>query len=101
MATEGGSGESPPLKKATHLREEVLRKEFLAMARKKCDPLVAMYAKCAKEQGLLVPFKCREENRQMESCLSAFTTNDRYALYKEARCVELGWEVPQGLLKDK
>lgn len=43
--------------------EEVLRKKLQTQAKKKCDPFFKDFADCAKENGLLVIFNCREQNR--------------------------------------
>ena len=65
------------------LSNELIRKEFLALARKKCDASIRTFLACSKEQGLMVVFRCRDENRAMNACLGQYTKDD--ALFREYR----------------
>ena len=37
-----------------------------------CIVFIAEFSRCAKESGLLLPFKCRKENTAMKSCLASW-----------------------------
>ena len=43
--------------------EEVLRKKLQLEAKSKCDIFFKEFSECAKENNLMVVFKCRDKNR--------------------------------------
>lgn len=45
-------------------KEEVYRKELLALAREKCSEEVRNFGQCAAKEGMLVVIYCREHNRK-------------------------------------
>ena len=49
--------------------EEVLRSAMRAEAQKKCESKFRAFGECAKEQGLMVVFRCREQTKAMSSCM--------------------------------
>ncbi len=49
--------------KLKNSKEEILRKELLLSARQACKDKSIEFGKCAKEQGLAVVFRCREQNQ--------------------------------------
>ena len=69
--------------------EKNLSEELQMIALQKCDHKVRQFAECAKAQGMLVVFKCRGENREMNKCLSQYTNPEAFAVYKAARMAEL------------
>ena len=38
---------------------------------KKLFLFILVFGECAKETGLLMPFKCRKEAKELENCLKA------------------------------
>ena len=40
------------------------------IAQKACDHMVRDFVACSKENGIAVVWKCREENRLMNQCVS-------------------------------
>ena len=75
--------------------EYEMRKELAASARAKCDTTIRAFAECAKEQSMMVVFNCREHNRAMNQCLSAYSTEEAFAAYKARRFDELQQSAPK------
>lgn len=48
----------------------------------------------------LLPW-ARASRSEMNACLAKITTNDNFNVFKERRCAELGWEVPDAPLRKK
>lgn len=44
----------------------------------KCIPEVKEFEKCAKETGLMMPFKCKEPTDKMKECLAYWFYNDDF-----------------------
>jgi len=61
---------------------------FLADARKRCDHKVREFVDCSKREGLAVVWKCREENKNMNACVSDFTTDDEWSRYRADKIAE-------------
>eukprot|EP00938_MAST-03A_sp_MAST-3A-sp1_P000166 g166.t1 len=57
-------------------------------ALKKCDDKAAAFAKCAKEQGWMVVFKCRDENRALNKCLEQYTNKEKREEWLRAKGCE-------------
>ena len=60
------------------LGDEQIRREFLAICRKKCKTEIENFLACSKEQGLMVVFRCREQNKEMNGCLRQYTATTRF-----------------------
>ena len=56
--------------------EEALRSKMKHIAQKACDHMVRDFVACSKENGIAVVWKCREENRLMNQCVSKYTTSE-------------------------
>lgn len=57
---------------------------------KVCDESVRKYWVCRQETGLMVVFKCREENKVMHECLQQHARNKpAYEAYKTQRLAEM------------
>ena len=69
--------------------EKNLSEELQRIALKACDHKVRAFAECAKAQGMLVVFKCRGENREMNECCRQYTNPEAFAAYKVKRMAEL------------
>lgn len=65
------------------------RKELSMIATKKCDKYLKAFAECAKANGLMVIFNCRQQNREMNACLAQFTNEEAFEQYKIKRSQEL------------
>ena len=46
------------------------------------------FAKCAKEQGWMVVFRCREENRKLNKCLEQYTNEEKREEWLRAKGCE-------------
>lgn len=44
----------------------------------KCVPEVAEFEKCAKESGLLMPFKCRAPTDKLKECMAYWFYNEEF-----------------------
>ncbi|CAH1772964.1 unnamed protein product [Owenia fusiformis] len=65
--------------------EVIIPKKVRDKARiEKCTDLVAVFSKCGKDNGLLFPFKCREENAKMQECLTVWYKDKDFV----AQCTE-------------
>jgi len=47
------------------------------------------FAKCAKEQGWMVVFKCRDENRALNKCLEQYTNQEKREEWLRAKGIEV------------
>jgi len=82
-AAAGGETKKPQLwSKAS---EEKLKKEFLKLQREKCKESMTVFAKCAKDAGFMVTFRCREELRIANECLHQYTTDEQYAEFRKEK----------------
>lgn len=59
-----------------------MRQELNDIATAKCRPITEKFAICAKEQGLLVVFRCRQQNRDMNECLAQYTNEAQFNAYR-------------------
>ena len=82
-------------KRWSRAAEEKLRRMFLHDVREKCKDKVSAYAKCAKEEGFMVVFRCREHQTAANECVKQFSSDAQYADYKREKTAL--W-VKQGLL---
>lgn len=69
--------------------EHQLRNEFKEEAMKKCSIQVKAFAECAKAEGVLVVFRCREFQSAVNECLSVYGSNERWELYKKEHAEDL------------
>jgi hypothetical protein len=51
-------------------KEEQLRKELQAAAREKCKEYSVAFGNCAKENGLMVVLRCRDQNFKANQCMN-------------------------------
>mmetsp|Transcript_8098 Transcript_8098/g.14299 ORF Transcript_8098/g.14299 Transcript_8098/m.14299 type:complete len:102 (+) Transcript_8098:33-338(+) len=68
-----------------------LQNELNSIALHKCKDKVEAFASCAKENGILVVFKCSHLNRAMNDCLNSYTNKEALEVYR----VEREQSVPQ------
>lgn len=81
--------------KWTKKAELRLQEELKYIARKKCDSAIANFAQCAEENGLLVIFRCNQQNKKMNECLGKYTNPQSFEDYKRSREEELMGKSPQ------
>ena len=62
---------------------QTLHTEFLRECRKQCDPAIRAFVECSKREGLLVVFRCREQNKAMNACLHPLSTDVKYEEWKK------------------
>ncbi|KAK9742491.1 hypothetical protein RND81_03G176700 [Saponaria officinalis] len=55
--------------------EEALRSKMKQKALKECDYFTAKYAECASGRTLSVVWKCRQQAKELNSCLHQFTND--------------------------
>ena len=75
--------------------EHQLRKEFKADAMKKCDRQINAFAECAKEEGVMVIFKCRDFQKSVNECMAVYNSNERWEIYKKENADDLQKRVIQ------
>ncbi len=47
----------------------------------KCRPFVEAFANCSKENGMMVVFKCREQNDEMNKCINDDYSQEKFEKY--------------------
>jgi hypothetical protein len=64
--------------------------EWRELGLKACDNAIRAYWVCRQETGLMVVFKCRQENDAMKKCLTDFTTRkDEFDAFRAKRVGEI------------
>lgn len=89
------AGEEPQPKYWNKIAEETLRKTFFKEQRKACHEPISAYTQCAKQEGFLVPWNCRDKLAASNACLAPLTSDEMFRQYKQAKIDE--W-VAQGVL---
>jgi len=74
--------------------EHQLRNEFKREAMKKCDLQLKAFADCAKAEGVMVIFRCREFQSAVNECMAVYNSNERWEIYKEEHAADLENKVP-------
>mmetsp|Transcript_39165 Transcript_39165/g.94696 ORF Transcript_39165/g.94696 Transcript_39165/m.94696 type:complete len:106 (-) Transcript_39165:1483-1800(-) len=74
--------------------EHQLRKEFKADAMQKCDVQINAFASCAKEEGVMVVFRCNEFKRAVNECMAVYNSHERFEVYKREHMGDLENKVP-------
>ncbi|XP_050389882.1 COX assembly mitochondrial protein homolog [Patella vulgata] len=46
--------------------------------KEKCQEEIIAFGKCSKEQGFMMPFKCRGQAKILEKCLTAWYENEEF-----------------------
>jgi hypothetical protein len=69
--------------------EHQMRREFKDSAVDKCREQINSFGKCAQENGLLVVFKCRAVNKEMNECMRIHNSEEEFKKYLEAHKDEL------------
>mmetsp|Transcript_158 Transcript_158/g.206 ORF Transcript_158/g.206 Transcript_158/m.206 type:complete len:103 (+) Transcript_158:170-478(+) len=77
--------ETQPEQIWSNAADEKIRKEFLKQAREKCKPSVEKFVECSRKHNLLVIFKCREENREMNDCVGQYTSEQQWNEFREEK----------------
>jgi len=72
--------------------DEKIRKQFLAESRRICDDKVRAFVDCSKENGLMVIFRCREENKIMNECVQNYTTDEKWEQFRKEKIVSADWD---------
>jgi hypothetical protein len=78
-----------------------LRQELNDIALTKCRDITAQFAECARANGYLVAFRCREQNHAMNECLHQYTNEEQFAVYREKREKEIAAQVAADLAAAK
>eukprot|EP00520_Triparma_pacifica_P008056 CAMPEP_0118661512 /NCGR_PEP_ID=MMETSP0785-20121206/16320_1 /TAXON_ID=91992 /ORGANISM="Bolidomonas pacifica, Strain CCMP 1866" /LENGTH=77 /DNA_ID=CAMNT_0006554959 /DNA_START=134 /DNA_END=367 /DNA_ORIENTATION=- len=71
------------------MAEHTLRKELNAIAINNCKDKAQAFGDCAKEQGILVVFRCRSQNNALNACLSSYTNPEAFEKFKAKRALEI------------
>jgi hypothetical protein len=74
--------------------EHQLRREFKDMAIEKCRDHIQAFGKCAEEQGLLVVFKCRGFNKDLNACMQIHNSHEAFAEYMKTNEAALKKKTP-------
>jgi hypothetical protein len=78
-----------------------LRQELNDIALTKCRDITAQFAECARANGYLVAFRCREQNHAMNECLHQYTNEEQFTVYREKREKEIAAQVAADLAAAK
>mmetsp|Transcript_80198 Transcript_80198/g.214830 ORF Transcript_80198/g.214830 Transcript_80198/m.214830 type:complete len:110 (+) Transcript_80198:42-371(+) len=87
-ATDKDSARTNRLGRQRLPEEKKIHDTVLKEAAAKCRPEIDAFARCDKTNGLLVIFKCREENKKMLACFAKNTTEEHYQVVRERRAKE-------------
>ncbi|KAL5013442.1 hypothetical protein ScPMuIL_007712 [Solemya velum] len=58
--------------------EIMIPQKMKAKAKKLCHVEIIAFGVCGKDNGFLLPFKCRKEAKQLEICLSGWYENEQF-----------------------
>ncbi|OQR93864.1 hypothetical protein THRCLA_08325 [Thraustotheca clavata] len=65
--------------------EHKLHQELNTIALKKCYDKTKAFVDCSHEHGLLVVFKCRQQNADLNACLHEYTNPEAYEKFKASK----------------
>ncbi len=63
--------------------EHQLRREFKDMAIDKCRTEINAFGKCAQDNGLMVVWRCRHLNKELNACMAIHNSHEAFEKYKE------------------
>jgi hypothetical protein len=63
--------------------EHQMRSEFKREAIQKCDLQLRAFSDCAKVEGVMVVFRCREFKKAVDECMTVYNSSERFELYKK------------------
>jgi hypothetical protein len=66
-----------------------LRQELSDIAIANCRTVSEKFAECAKANGLMVVFRCRDHNKAFNACLHQYTNDESFEQYRQKREQEL------------
>ncbi|ETI47379.1 hypothetical protein F441_08371 [Phytophthora nicotianae CJ01A1] len=69
--------------------EHKLKQELSDIAIAKCRSVSEKFAECAKANGLMVAFKCRDHNKALNACLHQYTNDEQFEIYRKRREKEM------------
>ncbi|KAK1938044.1 COX assembly mitochondrial [Phytophthora citrophthora] len=69
--------------------EHKLKQELSDIAISKCHSVAEKFAECAKANGLMVVFKCRDHNKAFNACLHQYTNDEQFEIYRQRREKEM------------
>ena len=69
--------------------EHQLRNEFKRDAMQKCDIPLKAFSTCAKEEGVMVVFRCREFKKAVDECMAVYNSPERFEIYKREHSADL------------
>eukprot|EP01038_Epipyxis_sp_PR26KG_P006725 gene6725-9218_t len=70
---------------------DALKKKLQLEARQKCMEFTNSFGECAKANGLMVVFRCREQSRAMSGCMDQYYDDEKF----EAFLIREGYEIPK------
>ena len=91
----GGGGSDGGPKKWSRASEEKLRRQFLHEARDKCKVELSAFAKCCKDEGMMLVLRCRDAKNVANECVKQYSSDETYAAYKKEK--KDAW-IKQGVL---
>jgi hypothetical protein len=74
--------------------EHQLRIEFKREAMEKCDLQLKAFADCAKIEGVMVVFRCREFQSAVNECMTVYNSTERWEMYKLDHEADMANKVP-------
>lgn len=81
--------------------QQKLRQELNDIALTKCRDVTAQFAECAKANGYMVAFRCRDKNHAMNECLHQYTNEEQFAIYRAKREKEIAEQLAADLAATK
>ena len=69
--------------------EHQLRNEFKEEAIDKCKLQIKAFAECSKEEGLMVVFRCRDFQKEVNDCMAIYNSKEAFERYKKRHAADL------------
>ncbi|TDH68279.1 hypothetical protein CCR75_004475 [Bremia lactucae] len=69
--------------------EHKLKQQLSDIAIAKCRSVSEQFADCARANGFMIIFKCREQNKALNACLHQYTNDEQFELFRKRREKEM------------
>jgi COX assembly protein 1 len=69
--------------------EHQLRRELKEEAMEKCDLQIRTFAECGQQEGLMVVFRCREFQKDINECMGVYNSPEAFEIYKKQHAADL------------
>ena len=69
--------------------EHQLRNEFKEEAMDKCKLQIRAFAECGRDEGLMVVFRCRDFQKEVNDCMAIYNSPEAFEKYKQRHAADL------------